>query len=334
MLKQLTGRQETIVLLTILGLGLVIGLVNPTFFSAGHMFNLVNGSIVMGIFALGALVVLVSGGIDVSFAAIGVFAFYSTVKFLGTNNFQGSLIVPFLMSIFIGLLLGLINGFVVSKFKLMTLIATLGTASVFRGFMLVFIGSTIYTKLPPSMVAFSRAYLVEVVQGRARYGLHASILVLAACALVTWFLLNRTMLGRGIHALGGDRVAAERAGFRIERLQYFIYAFSGAIAGIAGIVHSSMARIAMPSDLLGHELNVIAAVVLGGARITGGKGTVTGALLGTFLVTMITQSLILLGIPSYWQQAVLGALILVGTALPALQAKRKEAVGGALGGVS
>ncbi len=334
MVKRLAAKQEVVVFFTIVGLGLVIGLVNPAFFTAGHLFNLINSSVVMGIFALGVLVVLLSGGIDVSFTAIAVFAFYSTVKFLGTHNFQGSLLVPFGMATLIGLGLGLVNGFFVSRLKLMTLIATLGTASVFRGFLLTFIGSTIYTKLPSSMVAFSRAYLVEVVQGRARYGLHAGILVLAACALLTWFLLNRTMLGRGIHALGGDRVAAERAGFRIERLQYFIYAFSGAIAGIAGIVHSSMARIAMPSDLLGHELNVIAAVVLGGARITGGKGTVTGALLGTFLVTMITQSLILLGIPSYWQQAVLGALILVGTALPALQAKRKEAVGGALGGVS
>src|SRR5690554_782854 len=110
MLKQLAGRQETIVLLTIVGLGAIIGLINPTFFSAGHMFNLINGSIVMGIFALGVLVVLVSGGIDVSFTAIGVFAFYTTVKLLGTNNFQGSLLVPVVMSTLIGLLLGLING--------------------------------------------------------------------------------------------------------------------------------------------------------------------------------------------------------------------------------
>lgn len=314
--------------LTIIALGLVIGLVNPSFFSTANMFNLINSSIVMGIFALGVLVVLISGGIDVSFTAIGVVAFYTTVKYLGTNNFQGSFVVPFVMATGIGLLLGLVNAFLISRFKLMTMIVTLGTASVFRGFMLVFIGSTIFTNLPPAMVNFSRTYLMQVMQGRARYGLHISVLILLACAVVTWFILNRTMLGRGIYAVGGDPVAAERAGFNTRALPYFIYAFSGAIAGIAGIVHSSMSRFAMPSDLAGMELTVIAAVVLGGARITGGRGTVTGALLGTLLVTMITNSLILVGIPSYWQQAVLGALILLGTGIPSLQAKRREAYSG------
>ena len=106
--------------------------------------------------------------------------------------------------------------------------------------MLVFIGSTIFTNLPPAMVNFSRKYLMQVMQGRARYGLHISVLILLACAVVTWFILNRTMLGRGIYAVGGDPVAAERAGFNTRALPYFIYAFSGAIAGIAGIVHSSM----------------------------------------------------------------------------------------------
>ena len=334
MVKRLAAKQEVVVFFTIVGLGLVIGLVNPAFFTAGHLFNLINSSVVMGIFALGVLVVLLSGGIDVSFTAIAVFAFYSTVKFLGTHNFQGSLLVPFGMATLIGLGLGLVNGFFVSRLKLMTLIATLGTASVFRGFLLTFIGSTIYTKLPSSMVAFSRAYLVEVVQGRARYGLHAGFWS-SPCAPC-----SRGSCSTGRCWGGGSTPWAETGsrpsgpGFVSKGCSTSSTRFSGAIAGIAGIVHSSMARIAMPSDLLGHELNVIAAVVLGGARITGGKGTVTGALLGTFLVTMITQSLILLGIPSYWQQAVLGALILVGTALPALQAKRKEAVGGALGGVS
>lgn len=320
--------QETIVALTILGLGLIIGLINPTFFSAGHLFNMINGSIVMAIFALGVLVVLVSGGIDVSFMAIGVFAFYSTVKLLGSLDFQGGFVVPFVLSTVIGIALGLVNGFLISRFKLMTLIVTLGTANVFRGFMLVFIGSTVYSKLPPAMVEFSRTYLLQVVQGRARYGLHISLLLLIACAVVTSLLLNRTLLGRGIYALGGDAVAAERAGFATSKLQYFIYAFSGGLAGIAGIVHSSMARFAMPSDLIGSELTVIAAVVLGGARITGGRGTVVGTLLGTFLVTMINRSLILVGIPSYWQQAVLGLLILLGTAVPAYRERRKQVYGG------
>lgn len=280
----------------------------------------------MGIFALGVLIVIVSGGIDVSFTAVACFSMFVTAKILVPYDFQGSIFLPFAISATIGLLLGLLNAVLISYFRLPTLIVTLGTQSMYRGFMLAFIGAMEITNLPPAMIQFSRFFLVEVTQNRATFGLHFGVVILAAAAVLTWFLLRRTMLGRGIYALGGDPVATERAGFNVRALQFFIYGLVGFMAGIGGIVHSSLVRTARPFDLVGTELNVIAAVVLGGARITGGHGTVTGTLLGVVLVVIMNTSLILLGISSFWQQAVLGVLIILGTGIPAFQQKRRSKI--------
>jgi simple sugar transport system permease protein len=324
MLKKLLSKNEFVVALTIVALSLVIGAVNPAFFTLGNLFDLVRNGIVMGLFSLGVLIVIVSGGIDVSFTAVAAFSMFVTAKLLVPFNFQGTILVPFAISATIGLLLGLVNAALISYFKLPTMIVTLGTQSMYRGFMLAFIGAMEITNLPPAMIAFSRLFLVEVKQNGAAFGLHFGVLILAVSAVLVWFLLRRTMLGRGIYALGGDPVAAERAGFNLRALQFFIYGLVGFLAGIAGIVHSSLVRTARPFDLVGTELNVIAAVVLGGARITGGHGTVTGTLLGVLLVVIMNNSLILLGISSFWQQVVLGILILLGTGIPAFQAKRRE----------
>lgn len=324
MLKKLLAKNEVVVALTIVALSVVIGIVNPAFFTVGNLFDLVRNSIVMGLFSLGVLIVIISGGIDVSFTAVACFSMFLTAKILVPYNFQGTILLPFAISAGIGLVLGLVNAVFISEFKLPAMIATLGTQSMYRGFMLAFIGAMEITNLPPAMIGFSRSFLVTVSQNRATYGLHVGIIILAVAAVLTWFLLRRTMLGRGIYALGGDPVAAERAGFNIRALQFFIYGLVGFLAGIAGIVHSSLVRTARPFDLVGTELNVIAAVVLGGARITGGHGTVTGTLLGVLLVVIMNSCLILLGISSFWQQAVLGVLILLGTGIPAYQQKRRE----------
>ena len=135
-------------------------------------------------------------------------------------------------------------------------------------------------------------------------------------AIVVAALMNFTMFGRKIYAIGGSEEAAMRLGINVRRVKVLIYVIAGAIAGLAGITHMTLARMANPFDLVGMELNVIAAVVLGGARITGGHGTVAGALIGAFVITMINTTLMMIGVPSYWQKVVIGCLIIAGTGLP------------------
>lgn len=323
MLKKLFSRQETLVGVTLIALCLVIGAINPVFWTPGNWFDLARSATVTGIFAIGVLIVLVSGGIDVSFTAIAVFSMYTTTVIMNQIGFQGGMPAFFGMSAAIGIVLGLMNAFFIARFRLPTLIVTLGTQSLFRGFLLFVIGSKIIRDLPPGMAEYSGAFLFTVTDARGiTVGLHSAVLFLVAVAIVTQLLLRHTMLGRSIYALGGSREAAERAGFNIVQTQVFIYAFVGLLAGIAGMIYGGLNRQANSQDIVGQELDVIAATVLGGASIAGGRGSVIGTLLGVMLVTVMSNSLILVGIPSIWQRVVIGAIILIGTAVPAIRSLR------------
>jgi simple sugar transport system permease protein len=322
MTTRLFRRSEFFIGITTVLTCLIIGLVNKEFFSVVNLFDLIKSSIEMGIMAMGVLLVIISGGIDVSFPAIAIFAYYATVKLLNALGFDGGVIWIFLVAGGVGLLLGLINSLFISYFKIPTLIASLGTSTLFRGVLLVFLGTTIINNLPDSLTRFGMSNLFRVAGANgASVGLSTSVVVLALMALATWLLLKYTMTGRGIYALGGDPISARRIGFSPVKLQIIIYALVGFFSGIAGVVHGSVVRNANPFDLYGMELNVIAAVVLGGARITGGHGTVTGTVFGVFLVVVINNSLILMGVPSYWQKVVIGLLILIGTGISANQSR-------------
>ncbi len=337
--REIVTRNEFLVLMTIIVLSIIISFINPqAFLTLANLFRILRSSIVIGIFAMGVLIVLISGGIDVSFPAIAVFALYSTVAIMFNLGIQDALlaifpettayllgfIVALLLGALIGMILGAINAFFIAQFNLPTLIVTLGTLNAFRGFLLFFVGTLIFREeIPQGMVELSRTNLLSISPPEQRTAnLNISILILLAVTVLVWFLLRYTMLGRAIYAIGGDREAAARAGFNIRRTQYFIYIFVGILAGIGGIVFGSLGRQANPFDIVGTELDVIAAVVLGGASISGGRGTVIGTLLGVLLITLVSSSLVVIGIPSEFQKVVVGALIIIGVAIPAVQNRR------------
>ncbi len=320
MLKKYIRTNEFFIAVILIALCIFIGIKSPIFFSWQNLFDLLRSATVMGIFAMGVLIVIISGGVDVSFTAIGISAMYITVKILLAINFEGSVLVALALSGFFGILMGLINAAIIAFFKIPTLIATLGTQSLFHGFLLFFIGSKYINNVPDGMLRFARTNLITTITpSGAITGLQAGIIVLIVVALLVWFILRFTMIGRSIFALGGSREAAERAGFNVVRTQFFIYGFVGLLAGIAGAVFGSHFKQANPFDLVGSELNTIAAVVLGGALITGGRGTVFGTILGVSLVVVMNNSLILIGVPSEWQKVVLGIILIVGTGIPAYQ---------------
>jgi simple sugar transport system permease protein len=323
------ARNEAMVLLVVLAFCALTTVVDPAFFSLPTLFDLLRNSIVTGIFAIGVLVVLVSGGIDVSFTAIAAFAMYSTTLTLVRLGIDVPWYGAFGLSILIGTGLGLLNAVFIAGFRLPTLIVTLGTLSVIRGFLLTFVGSQLISNVPVGMRDFSRLFMLRGTTSEGYfYSLPWAFAALVLVVAGTWFLFHRTLLGRKIFAIGGSTESARRIGINVRGVQIFVYAYVGALSGLAGIIHASLARVANPFDLVGLELSVIAAVVLGGARLTGGHGTITGTLLGVALIVLVSNSLILLGIPSTWQSVVIGALILLGTGLPAYQAKRAAASGG------
>jgi simple sugar transport system permease protein len=322
------ARNEVLVAAVILAFCVLAAFSDPRFLSIATLTDLLRSGIVLSIFAVGAMLVLVSGGIDVSFTAIAAFTMYVTAMMLNAvmpwMPWWGALAI----GIGIGAGLGAINAVLIAGFGLPTLIVTLGTLSVFRGFMLTFVGQKQITTLPPGMREFGRMMMIRGTNADGSfYSLHAAFIFSVAAVVLTWVILHRTMLGRAIFAIGGSVESARRIGVKVRTTQAFVYVYVGALAGLAGIIHASMARVANPFDLVGLELSVIAAVVLGGARLAGGYGTLTGTLLGVALIVLVRNSLIVIGIPNTWQSVTIGVLILLGTGLPAWQAKRAAARG-------
>ncbi len=299
-----------------------MSLVSPSFFTVGTLFAVIRSSIVPVIFALAVLIVIISGGIDVSFAAIAIFAAYTTVKISGAGGSTASLVVLTLLALTIGAVLGLVNGGLIARFRLPTLIVTLGTQSVFKGALLAYIGSRYIAALPPSMDRAGKHDLITTHSGGSPVSVSLMVLVPILLTGLVWWLLRNTMFGRGVYAIGGDIEAARRAGFRVIRSQLLVYVVVGMLAAIGGVVYVILGRNANPQDLVGSELDIIAAVVLGGASIFGGRGSVGGTLLGVLLVQLINNSLLLVGVPTAWQRAAVGMLLVIGVGVQAAAAKR------------
>ena len=321
MLAPLFRRSETVIALILVAGMIVIGLINPAFWSLDNLFSLVRANVIIGIMALSVLMVMISGGIDVSFPAFAAAAMYLTVIAMNHFGYQG-VVLPLVGATVIGLVCGLLNAFFIHTFRMIPLIVTLGTASVVRGLLLGLVGTSIINidRMPKSLIAFGRT-TVEV-GGSA---LTAMVFVYLGLAVAVWLFLTRTMAGRGIYAYGGDPESAKRVGFNTRRIVYLVYGLAGALAGFAGLLHASMIWLANPRDFVGFELDVIAAVVLGGASIFGGRGSVLGTLLGVFMLVLIKNSLIIMRVDNTWQGVVVGGVIVFATALTAWRDRKKLA---------
>lgn len=320
MIRKMAQSHEFVVAAAVVVLSVMVGVINPAYFSLANTFDLLRNATIHGFLAIGVLVVLISGGVDVSFPAIAAASSYIAVRIVMGVRFQDSALIVYLVALPIGVLLGMVNAVFVSRFRLPTLIVTLGTSGMYYGFVLFFVGNLALYNLPAGMVSYRTMSLMtahDPVGGTS--SLHPSILLLGLAALAVWVLLRYTMIGRGIFAMGGNREAAERSGFNLHLIECVVYGLTGALASIAGVTQAALYRNANPAALMGAELDVIAAVVLGGAAITGGQGTVIGTLLGLLLVTILRSALVLVGIPSEWQRAAVGIALIIGTSVPVIR---------------
>lgn len=316
---------EVVIAIVLVLVMVVIGLINPAFWGVGNLFSLAKSNVVIGIMALGVLLIMISGGIDVSSPAIGAAALYITVRTMVALEYDGVLL-PFLGACVIGVAIGCFNAFVIDRFKMIPLIVTLGTASIVRGLMLGLLGTSIVNinKMPEGLMAFGSMNIATATAANgAIVGLTGMILVYGGIAFIMHFVLKHSMIGRSIYAYGGDPEAARRAGVNTRGTIFFVYCTAGLLAGFAGLLHSSMIWQANPRDFMGLELDVLAAVVLGGASIFGGRGSVIGTMIGVFTLVMVKNSLILMKIDTTWQRVVVGAILILATAITAWRDRKK-----------
>jgi simple sugar transport system permease protein len=323
--RKLFRYNETYLALVLIVFSMAITAVNPVFFTLDNFADLAKNSAGTAILAIGVFVVLLSGGTDVSCTAVAICAEYVTARVLiatGVSN----IFVAFGIAIVVGIALGAVNAVFVSIFKIPVLIATLGTSSLFHGALLEFVGTRSLNvgDLPQCFKDFGDLNIIQwQLPNGTPYGLSIFFPILIFLLLLTWFILRFTMIGRGIYALGGNPEAAKRTGFNLHKIQFFIYCYAGFLAGIMGILHISLIRYGNPMYLVGTELIVIAAVVLGGARISGGTGTLTGTMLGVAMIMILQKNLILIGLSSYWQDFFVGLIIVIGVTITNMQNKIK-----------
>ena len=324
MIKKLSRRNETYITLVALLLCVLIEFRSGQFFTPNNLVDLASALIVPGLFAIGAFLVIVSGGIDVSFPALASLSVYATTKYLLDTGYQGGIWLPILIALALGALLGAVNGFLISWFNLPALIVTLGTSSVFKGVMQGALNSTQLAVIPPGMESFGKSALFTA--QNASSGLTSRMpvaaLFLGGALILAFLILRYTMYGRGLFAIGGNEVSAHRAGFSVKWIKFLLYVAVGMIASLAGLVRVCMMGQCHPTNMLGMEMMIIAGVVLGGTAITGGAGSLTGCMLGTILIVIVQNSMILLGVPTFWQGFAVGLLIIIGTGVSALQVSR------------
>ncbi len=322
MMAGLLRRNEFYLFLVIVVFSLAITIVNPAFFTVENLFDLIRSSSGMAILAVGFFVVLLSGGIDISFPAVAIVAEYITVNAIIALGVD-SLALAFAIAISIGVVFGAVNAFFISTFRISTLIVTLGTMNIFHGAMLEFVGTKAINagQLPNCFKAFGLFDILSLPRGDGTYyGLSVYFLLLAGVLLLTWAILRFTVLGRVIYALGGNPEAVRRAGFNIPATQFFIYCYVGFLASIMGIMHVSLISYSNATYIINSELlHVIAAVVLGGASILGGTGTLTGTMLGVVMISILEKNLVLIGLSSFWQQFFVGLMLVAGMSVTHIQ---------------
>ncbi len=326
-IKKLSRQNETYITLVALVLCLLIEFRSGQFFAPNNLVDLASALIVPGMFAIGAFMVIVSGGIDVSFPALASLSVYATTKFLLDINYQGGIWLPILIALALGAVLGAVNGFLISWFNLPAMIVTLGTASVFKGVMQGALNSTQLAVIPPGMDAFGKSalFVAQNPSSGLTSRMPVAVLFLLGTLILAFVVLRYTMYGRGLYAVGGNEVSAHRAGFNVKWIKLLLYVAVGMIASLAGLVRVCMMGQCHPTNMLGMEMMIIAGVVLGGTAITGGAGSLTGCMLGTILIVIVQNSMILLGIPTFWQGFAVGLLIIIGTGVSALQVTRAGA---------
>lgn len=315
MFKKLFRRQEVYVFFFLAALVLVITIGTPSFFSFSSLFELLRNGSVMALLSLGLMIVIISGGIDVSFAAVAMCAQVVSIKLMMKFGWD-SMIITFLIAMAIGIGLGAINAALISSFKLPTIVITLGTMILFRGVVNYFLPGSVHSTALPKP-------LVDMGQGKF-LGVSLFSLIFIVLAIFTFIILKYTVAGRGIFAVGGNEKAAKNIGFNVVGIKFFIYCYFGFLAGIAGVIHASINRNIGPWNIIGSELTVIGAVVIGGTSIIGGKGTISGTIFGCFIMIILRRALVLLGIPSYWYQFFVGMTIILVMSGSYYTAKRRN----------
>jgi hypothetical protein len=317
--KKFSGRflawfkQNIGILIGLAALMAIVSLFSESFFTASNMWNILRQISTNALLAFGMTFVILIGGIDLSVGPLlafsGVFAAYVM------GNLGWPIWAAIAGSIILCSMVGMLNGVIVTKTGIAPFVVTLSVQHIFRGFAMLLANGAPIRIRDQGFINIGTTYI-----GPVAFPVIYMIIIMALCYVV----LNKTQFGRHIYALGGNKTAARFAGIRTQRIEVMVYALSGFLAGIAGIVLAARMTAGVPATGDGYECDAIAAVVLGGASFTGGIGTIGGTLIGAIIIGVLNNGLNMLNVASFWQYVAKGVVILLAVMVDVLRKQSKD----------
>jgi ribose transport system permease protein len=308
--------QELGILVIFLAWVIFLSLATDTFLTTRNVFNMLRAFSWIAIAAFGQCMVILTGGIDLSVGSNMALSGLAAA-ILAVNNVPTPLAI--LGGILTGGLIGLCNGLLVTRFRLPPFIATLGMLSIARGITYGVTGGWPVRQLPAD---FNQIGQFDVMIGS--WPVPVPVLVMVVLAILVSLFLSRTVTGRHIYAVGGNEEAARVSGIKTQSVKLFVYISCGVLTAIGGILMTARLGVAAPTAAEGYELDIIAAAVIGGVSLFGGEGTILGVLIGAALMQTIRTGLNLLGFPTYWQPAAIGAVILLAVTFDQWRKRRRQ----------
>ncbi|KZZ57140.1 ribose ABC transporter permease [Oleiphilus sp. HI0125] len=290
-------------LIALLLLIVVVSFLNSNFFTVDNLLNILRQTSVNAIIAVGMTFVILTAGIDLSVGSVLALCGAICASMIGL---EVPVMIAVPASLLAGALLGAISGVIVSKGRVQAFIATLVTMTLLRGVTLVYTDgrpiSTGFTDTADSFAWFGTGYA---------FGIPVPVWIMVVVFGAGWYVLNHTRFGRYVYALGGNEAATRLSGINIDRIKIGVYAICGFLAALAGIIVTSRLSSAQPTAGMGYELDAIAAVVLGGTSLMGGKGRIIGTLIGALIIGFLNNALNLLDVSSYYQMIAKAVVILL-----------------------
>ncbi|QMT17059.1 ribose ABC transporter permease [Planococcus maritimus] len=283
----------------------IITAINPSFLSMSNILNVLRQVSINALIAFGMTFVILTGGIDLSVGSILALTGAVTAGMMASGVDP---ILAMLLGLFLGAVLGAINGVIIAKGKVAPFIATLATMTIYRGLTLVYTEGRPISGLGDSMAfqMLGKGYFL---------GIPIPVVTMLISFGILYFILKKTTFGRRVYAVGGNEEASVLSGINADRIKIYVYSLVGALAALASLILTSRLNSAQPTAGQMFELDAIAAVVLGGTSLTGGRGWIVGTLIGALIIGVLNNGLNLIGVSSFFQQVVKGAVILLAVLL-------------------
>ncbi len=310
--KKLVKQSSTVsIFLILVVMCAIMAAVSPAFVKISNILSTARSFSAIAVAGIGVSMVIITGGIDLSIGSVYGLAGVISAMLVVSG-------VPLLPGILGGMLIGsavgLFNGMMVVYLRLPPFIATMGTMQIARGICYIITQGYPVSNLPKEYTLLGQGYLL---------GIPVPIWVMILIAILFAIFLNMTTTGRRIFALGGNEEATRISGINTKRLKVLVYTLGAALAGLAGIITASKLGVGQPTAGIGFEMDAIAAVVIGGASLSGGEGTVTGTIIGAAIIGVLRNALVLLSVDSYWQTLIIGCVIILAVTIDQLRKGKK-----------